>query len=483
MQLIRGGNGMSRRYKMWIGGKWIDSDEELTVQNPYDGETVALAPYAGEADLENAISAACEAFPKIRAMASYQRAEILMRLRDGVRRRHEDFAQTISLEAGKPILDARVEVDRAINVLTLAEEEAKRIGGEVMPLDMNSLSISRLGIVRRFPVGPIIGITPYNFPLNLGMHKVAPALAMGCSVVWKPSPLAPGAALLFAELAENAGIPKGALNILVPTNDIAEQLVTDPRPRMLSFTGSAQVGWRLRSLAGNKKVMLELGGNAAVVIDSDADLDFAIQRCVSGGFVYAGQTCISVQRIFVAETIYDRFLSGFIPLVRNLRMGNPLDEATQVGPIISDREAERLERWINEAVENGAEILTGGDRKGRMVEPSVLTNVPPSMKVSCEEVFGPVVTVSPYKTWDEALAKVNDSHYGLQAGVFTNDIRKAFLAFEGLETGGVILNDAPTYRMDGMPYGGVKSSGLGREGVRYAMEEMSDLRIFAMNLA
>ncbi len=483
MQLIRGGNGMSRRYKMWIGGKWIDSDEELTVQNPYDGETVALAPYAGEADLENAISAACEAFPKIRAMASYQRAEILMRLRDGVRRRHEDFAQTISLEAGKPILDARVEVDRAINVLTLAEEEAKRIGGEVMPLDMNSLSISRLGIVRRFPVGPIIGITPYNFPLNLGMHKVAPALAMGCSVVWKPSPLAPGAALLFAELAENAGIPKGALNILVPTNDIAEQLVTDPRPRMLSFTGSAQVGWRLRSLAGNKKVMLELGGNAAVVIDSDADLDFAIQRCVSGGFVYAGQTCISVQRIFVAETIYDRFLSGFIPLVRNLRMGNPLDEATQVGPIISDREAERLERWINEAVDNGAEILTGGDRKGRMVEPSVLTNVPPSMKVSCEEVFGPVVTVSPYKTWDEALAKVNDSHYGLQAGVFTNDIRKAFLAFEGLETGGVILNDAPTYRMDGMPYGGVKSSGLGREGVRYAMEEMSDLRIFAMNLA
>ncbi len=483
MQRILGGNGMSRRYRMWIGGEWIDGDEELTVQNPYDGETVAIAPYASEADLENAISTACEAFPKMRSIPSYQRAEILMRLRDSVRQRHEDFAQTISLETGKPIRDARVEVDRAINVLTLAEEEAKRIGGVVTPLDLNSLSVSRLGIIRRFPVGPIVGITPYNFPLNLGMHKVAPALAVGCSVIWKPSPLAPGAALLFAELAEDTGIPKGALNVVAPRNEIAERLVTDPRPRMLSFTGSAQVGWHLRSLAGNKKVTLELGGNAAVVIDSDADLDFAIQRCVAGGFVYAGQTCISVQRIFVAEKVYDRFLSVFVPLVQDLRMGNPLDEATQVGPMISDREAERVERWINEAVENGAETLTGGVRTGRLVEPTVLANVPPFMKVSCEEVFGPVVIVSPYKTWDEALAKVNDSSYGLQAGVFTNDIRKAFQAFEGLEMGGVILNDAPTYRMDGMPYGGVKSSGLGREGVRYAMEEMSDLRIFAMNLA
>lgn len=473
---------MSGRYQMWIDGEWIDGENTLPIQNPYNGETVAIATYAGSMDVQKAISSAWTAFAKMRVLPSYRRSESLLRLRDGVRQHRDDFALCITREAGKPIRDARVEVDRAINVLTLAAEEAKRIGGDVTPLDLNTASVSRLGIVRRFPIGPIIAITPYNFPLNLGMHKIAPALAIGSSVIWKPSPLAPGAAYLFAKIAEDSDLPNGALNVLTAPNEIAEELVTDPRPRMLSFTGSAAVGWRLRKIAGNKRVTLELGGNAAVIIDSNADLDFAVQRCVMGGFGYAGQTCISVQRIYAEESVYDRFLTAFLQAIGELQMGDPMEESTQVGPMISDKEAERVEKWITEAVGKGAKILIGGGRMRRMVQPTVLVNVARSMRVSCEEVFGPVVTVSPFKTWDEALEKVNDSSYGLQAGVFTNDIRKAFQAFERLEVGGVILNDAPTYRMDSMPYGGVKNSGSGREGVRYAMEEMSEPRILAMNL-
>jgi len=468
--------------RMLIGGEWREGVERREIRSPFSGEVVSSLWIAGEREVEDAIASAVEGFEEMRRMPSWRRAEALLNLRDGMAERREEFARSIALEAGKPITDARTEVNRGVNVLTLAAEEAKRIGGEVMPLDLMPQSDGRFGMTMRFPLGPIVGISPYNFPLNLGLHKVGPALACGSAIVWKPSLLTPGAALLFGELVRESGLPPGAVNIVTPPDALAERLVTDPRVRMVSFTGSAHVGWSLRSKAGNKKVALELGGNAAVLVGGDADLDYAVQRCVTGAFSYAGQVCISVQRILIEEPMYDAFLERLLPTVAALRVGDPLLPETQVGPMVSQKEADRVESWIQEAVAGGAKLLAGGERNGLMFVPVVLTHVAPEMKLSCMEAFGPVVTVEPFTKWDAALDSVNRSVFGLQAGIFTRDFPRIFQTFKNLDVGALIVNDVPTYRMDSMPYGGVKESGLGREGIRYAIEEMTEIRLMAVNL-
>lgn len=469
------------QYKSLIGGRWVGGEIMRDVRSPYTGEIVSRYALAGEDEVEEALDSTTTAFGEMRAVPAFGRAALLLALADGVRARREDFARSIALEAAKPIMDARVEVDRAVNVLTLCGEEAKRIGGEVIGLDLMASSAGRFGITRRFPLGPIVGVTPFNFPLNLGLHKVGPALAAGSAIIWKPSLLTPGAAFLFAELFLEAApkheIPLGALNVIAPPDEMAHNLVTDQRPRMISFTGSARVGWSIRAQAGAKEVVLELGGNAAVLVGADCDLGHAVERCLASGFGYAGQTCISAQRILIEEPVYGEFVERLVAGAKALKVGDPLDETTRVGPMISEKEAGRVAAWLDEAKSAGAKLLSGGERNGLLIQPTVIEGAGPDMNVSCQEVFGPVVTVSPFKTWEEALAIANSTRYGLQAGVFTRDLGRVLQAFQTLDVGGVIVNDAPSYRMDSMPYGGVKESGSGREGVRYAIEEMTEVRL------
>jgi len=385
-------------------------------------------------------------------------------------------------EAGKPIKAARTEVERSIFTFTVAAEESARIYGEYLPLDWQEATVGRWGIVRRFPLGPIGGITPFNFPLNLVAHKVAPAIAAGCTIVIKPAPQTPFTALLLADVVQQAGWPDGALNVLPLANEDAGVLVTDERLKMISFTGSAAVGWDIKRRAGKKKVVLELGGNAGVIVHSDADVNFAAERCVAGGFVYAGQTCISVQRILVERSVCGKFTDALLAGVKKLKSGDPLQDSTDVGPLIRESDAIRATEWIQEAVGGGARVLIGGQRRGSMLEPTVLTGTRPDMKVNCQEIFAPVVTVEPYDDFYDAIRQVNRSSYGLQAGLFVRDAKLLFNAYEELEVGGVIAGDVPTFRIDHMPYGGIKDSGLGREGLRYAIEEMTEPRLLVMNL-
>lgn len=417
----------------------------------------------------------------MRGSSAFARSNLLHRMADGISRRHTEVAELIAREAGKPIRAARLEVERSVLTFRTAAEEAKRINGEVIPLDWMPASEGRFGIVRRFPIGPISGITPFNFPLNLVAHKVAPALAAGNSITLKPAPQAPLTSLKLGEIFLEAEGPAGAFNIVPCNVEDADPLVTDDRIKMLSFTGSPTVGWMLKNRAGKKKVALELGGNAGVIVHSDADLDFAATRIVQGGFGYAGQTCISVQRILVQSAVFDSFLEHLIPKVQALRVGDPLDEKTDFGPVIGDRDADRIEEWIREAVAGGARPLTGGTRQGRLFTPTVLTDTRSGMAVNCKEVFGPVVTVEPYDEFDLALERLNDSAFGLQAGIFTDTLGLAMKAYDRLDVGGVIIGDIPTFRVDHMPYGGVKDSGMGREGLRYAIEEMTEPRLLVLN--
>ncbi len=465
-----------------IGGQWRQGDQVAPVQNPFTGKVLAEVAQATQADAEAAVQSTVDAAKAMGALPSHARYHLLQRMAGGIYDRRDEFAKLITAEAGKPITDAKREVSRAVQTFTVAAEEAKRIPGEVIPLDWMPGTDSHLGILRRYPIGPVLGITPFNFPLNLVAHKVAPALAAGNSILIKPAPQTPLTALLLGEVALNAGLPPGGLNVLPCDNQVAEQLVLDARFKLLSFTGSAPVGWMLKAKCGKKKVVLELGGNAGVIIEPDADLDFAAQRCAAGGFGYAGQTCISVQQIFVHQSIADLFTTKLLLQVARLKAGDPDDEATVVGPLIDQRAAHRVEEWIGEAVSQGARILLGGKRMGSVVEATVLSNVTPAMKVSCQEVFGPVVTVTPYRQLDEAIQALNRSDYGLQAGVFTQDVNKVFHAFRELEVGAVLANEIPTFRADHMPYGGVKDSGIGREGVRAAIEDMTEPRLLVMNL-
>ncbi len=465
-----------------IGGQWRTSGTTSPVINPFTGETLADICQAGKEDAEQAVQAAVSAFPALRRLPSHARSSFLHRTAGLLTARLEDFARTIAAEAGKPITDARREVTRAAQTFAIAAEEAKRIPGEVVPLDLTPGLDSYLGLSRRFPVGPVLGITPFNFPLNLVTHKVAPCLAAGNPMVLKPAPQTPLTALLLGEIMLEAGVPAGALSVVPCDNAIAEQLVCDERFKVLSFTGSVSVGWMLKAKAGKKRVLLELGGNAGVIIEPDADLELAARRCAAGGFGYSGQTCISVQRIYVHESLYDRFLDRLLTHVRALPSGDPSREQTVIGPLIDQAAAHRVEDWIGEAVAHGARVLTGGKRTGSIVEPTVLTDVKPDLKVSCQEVFGPVVSVTPYRRFEEAVEALNDSDFGLQAGVFSRDIDRIFRAYRDLDVGTVLANEIPTFRADQMPYGGVKDSGLGREGVRYAIEEMTELKLLVLNL-
>ena len=473
---------MAREYHYFIGGDRRSSGERVDIVNPYGGDVAGTTFIADDNTVEEAVRASVDAFRETKALPAYRRAGILEGVVSGLGERAEEIASMITAESGKPINDARGEVKRAQNTFKLAAEEAKRLGGEVIPLDIAAGSEKRTAIVRRFPVGPLFAVSPFNFPLNLVAHKVAPAMAVGNSILLKPSPRTPLTAIILGEIIAEAGWPPGALNIFLCSNDMTGRVVEDDRVGMVSFTGSAAVGWSLKARAGRKKVALELGGNAAIVVHNDADMDYAVERALTGAFSFSGQVCISVQRIYVERECYDLFLEPFLKGAAALQSGDPMSDATRIGPLIDEAAAKKVEEWVKEAVDGGAEIALGGQRNGSFFAPTVLTGVRPDMRVSCSEVFGPLVVVEAYDDFDDALDAVNDSPYGLQAGIFTADIKRAFHAFDVLDVGGVVINDVPTYRVDNMPYGGVKESGFGREGVRYAMEEMTEQKLLVLNL-
>lgn len=461
-----------------LGSRTLDD-----VRIPYTGLVGARVAQATSADLEQAIVASQDAFAVMRVMPRHQRRDILVRISERLTQERETLGRELAISCGKPITQALGEVDRAALTFSFAADEARRFNGETVPLDVDSRTVGYTGLVHRFPVGPISAISPFNFPLNLLAHKVAPAIAVGSTLVVKPPPQCPQLAFRLGAILAECGLPAGAYNVLHLPVPLAEQLATDPRFALLTFTGSPTVGWHLKNVAGKKKVCLELGGNAAAVVHEDAgDLDWVASRLAFGSFAYAGQVCIKVQRVLVHEPIYQAFVDRFVRASAALSVGDPLDKATVVGPMIDSGAADRVELWTREAVDAAATTLLAAKRSGSVLSPAILGNVPASAKVSCREVFGPVTIVSSYRSWDEALAQVNASDFGLQAGVFTHDVNRIFQAFQQLEVGGVIANDFPTLRVDHYPYGGVKDSGFGREGVRYAMDDMSEPRFLGLNL-
>jgi acyl-CoA reductase-like NAD-dependent aldehyde dehydrogenase len=464
-----------------LGGEAVHTEETYEIRSPYDASPVAVVHRAGPDEIEWAIANAAEAFETTRTLPSWRRAEILHAVSESIAANREELARTIALEAGKPIKTARLEADRAAFTFAIAAEESKRIYGEIVPLDWLPGNEGRVAHVRRIPLGPIAGITPFNFPVNLVAHKVAPALAAGNPIVVRPASQTPIGSLKLARLILDAGWPENAIAVVPSSTDAARPLVEDDRIKKLSFTGSPAVGWTLKGRAGRKRVTLELGGNAPVIVNADADTAYAAERIAWGGFAYAGQTCISVQRVYVHRSLYDAFADDLVRRVEALKVGDPLDEATDVGPLIDASAIERVEEWIEEARGGGATVLTGGGHEGSLWQPTVLADVREAMRVSCEEVFAPVVTLTPFDDVGDAIDAAGRSEFGLQAGIFTNDTRVIEAAFDRIETGGLIVNDVPTFRIDHMPYGGVKSSGLGREGLRYAIEEMTELKLLVLN--
>jgi acyl-CoA reductase-like NAD-dependent aldehyde dehydrogenase len=464
----------------YVAGDWRTGEGILEVKSPYDATVVASVGVPTDGDVEEAVAAAVETFQESRHLPTHARSEALMHVSRRISERVDELAEAVAREGGKPLKWSKVEVTRAVSTFRWAAEESRRMNGEFLSLDTEASLGSRAGIVRRFPIGPVLGISPFNFPVNLVAHKVAPALAVGAPIVVKPAGVTPLGALALAELFDETDLPKGMLSVLPITSDRAEKLVRDPRFKKLSFTGSG-VGWRLKGLDPKKHVTLELGGNAGAIVHSDADLDHAAARIAFGGYYQAGQSCISVQRVLVQSEVYEDFVARFVKQVESLKVGDPLDPTVDVGPVIDAGALERIDEWVKEAVDQGAEILTGGRREDPLYYPTVLANTTPQMKVRCEEVFGPVTTVQPYQTFEEALAEVNDSPYGLQAGVFTSSIERAMLAHRELQVGGIIVNDVSAFRADQMPYGGSKDSGYGREGLRYAMQEMTEPRIMVLS--
>jgi len=466
---------------MYLAGEWAESKETLEITNPYNGELIGTTYQASTTQVETAIVAAEAVFPLLRSMPTYERVNFLLAFASKLKARRDEVAKMIALEAGKPIRDAEVETDRGVFTIETAAEEAKRIEGEVMPLDLLASSTGRFGITRRFPIGPVSGISPFNFPLNLALHKLAPAMASGNPLVLKPPSRDPLTMLLIAQMLEEIGLPKGWVSVLPMSREVGDILVEDDRFKLLSFTGSPDVGWDMKKRAGMKRVVLELGGNAGTIIDEDSDIDFAIGRVRTGAFAYAGQVCISVQRVFIHEAVYDRFRDGLVTATQQIKMGDPIDRTTDLGPMIDAKNVGRVQTWIDEAVAAGATVSTGGRAEGRFYYPTVIENAPKTSFVCSREAFAPLVTIFKVKSFKEAVDAVNDSDYGLQAGVFTNNLEKALYAFENIEAGGVIINDIPTYRIDHMPYGGVKASGLSREGLRYAIEDMTEMRLMVVN--
>ena len=471
----------AKPHPLFLAGRWVDSPEPLVVDNPANPDAPAGSTYhATEAQYDEAVDAAVQAFEVTRHLPAYERGAILRNISNGIKGRREELGRLMATESGKPIRDALVEVDRATLTFRLGAEEAERMVGEVIPLDLMPASKDRVGITRRFPIGPVAGISPFNFPLNLAAHKVSPAIAAGCSIVLKPPSKDPLTMLTVAEIIEEAGPPAGSVSILPMTRELGDRMVADDRFKLLTFTGSPSVGWRMKERAGKKKVVLELGGNAGVIVDKSADLDWAVRRVLVGAFTYAGQVCISVQRMFVHEEIWDAFMGKLVEGARALKVGDPLDASTDLGPMVDAAAAERTQRWVDEAVSLGGKVLLGGKADGSYFPPTILIDTPATAQVCSNEAFAPLVVAFPFSDFDEAVRGVNDSFYGLQTGVFTNDLAHAWQAFNELEVGGVMMNDVPTYRIDHMPYGGVKDSGLGREGLRWAIEDMTEIRIMVL---
>ncbi len=470
-----------KQHNLFISNQWIETKNKLKVINPYSHELLAEVSLAGEQELNAAIDAAEIAFEKTKQLTSHERAEACKSIAQQLQIRREEFAKTIAMESGKPLIYSRIEVDRAISTFTIAAEEATRIYGEVMPLDITSFSGNRIGITKRFPIGVISCISPFNFPLNLVAHKLAPAIASGNTVVLKPASGTPLTALLLAEVISNTHLPKGTVNVVPCDRHSAELLTTDGRIKMVSFTGSPVVGWDIKAKAGKKKVVLELGGNAAVIIDKDANITKAAQKCCTGAFAYSGQICVSTQRIYCHENVYDAFLEELKKCTEKLLAGNPLDEKTTFGPMIDEKNALRIEQWVNEAVGKGAKIIQEGKRDKAFYPATILSNVSKETAICTEEAFGPIVIVEKVDSFNAALLQVNDSLFGLQAGIFSNDINNLMKAFNTLVVGGVIANDVPSVRVDNMPYGGVKESGFGREGVKYAIQDMTEIKLLVLD--
>ncbi|MCA9505599.1 MAG: aldehyde dehydrogenase family protein [Spirochaetaceae bacterium] len=467
-------------YPYYLANRAEAPNQDLEVLDKYTGEVATRVALADDAAIDRAIAKAVEATEPMARMAAYERQAVLDHCVARFRERAEELALALCIEAGKPIKDARGEVTRLIDTFRIASEESVRIGGEVMPLDISPRARGYTGMWKRVPIGPCSFISPFNFPLNLAAHKVAPALAVGCPFVLKPASLTPIGALVIGEVLAETDLPEGAFSILPCSRNGAERFTEDERLKLLSFTGSPGVGWDLKARAGKKPVVLELGGNAAVIVDADADLDDAVDRIVFGAFYQSGQSCIGVQRILVHARIYEAFKEKLVRKTRGLRKGDPKDEATFIGPMISEKEARRLHGWIESAIEAGATLLCGGGREGAMLEATLLENVERGEDVVCQEAFGPVAVLSRFDDFDAALEEVNDSVFGLQAGVFTRDLYKAQRAWDRLEVGGVVIGDVPSWRVDHMPYGGVKESGLGREGIRFAIEDMTELRLLVI---
>ncbi len=468
-------------YKLYIAGKFIKTDQKLVVTNPFDNSVVGETYLAGKKELENAINKALEVKSIMRDLPSYQKYKILNDIVGRISEKKEELALTLSKEAGKPLKYALGEIDRAIQVFTVAAEESKRLPKEYFSIDWTPAGEGKEGLVKYFPVGLIAGIAPFNFPLNLAVHKIAPAIASGNPIILKPARSTPLSVLELAKIIDNTDLPKGAFSVLPMDREAGNQLVTDDRIQMLSFTGSPAVGWKMKANAGKKKIALELGGNAGVIVSNQADIDLAVKKCLVGGFAYSGQVCIHVQRIYVQESIFEKFVDKFIEGTKKLKFGAPDNPATDISVMIDEENALRVEEWVNEAVKDGAKILFGGKRNETYFEPTIITNTKNEMKVCSLEVFGPVVTIEKYTDFSDAVKNVNDSEYGLQAGVFTNGIDEMNQAYNELEVGGVIINDVPTFRVDHMPYGGIKNSGFGREGIKYSIFEMLEPKLLVKN--
>ncbi len=471
---------LAKSYPYYVANQAVAANTDLAVTDKFSGEVATRVALADARVIDAAIAAAVAAAEPMRRMAAYERQAVLDHCVRRFRERFEELAFSLCVEAGKPIKDARGEVTRLIDTFRIAAEESTRIRGEVMPLDISPRARGYSGMWKRVPIGPCSFISPFNFPLNLAAHKIAPALAVGCPFVLKPASLTPIGALLMGEVLAETDLPKGAFSILPCRRDGADLFTVDERLKLLSFTGSPEVGWDLKARAGKKKVILELGGNAAVLVDEDADIDDAVARIVFGAFYQSGQSCIGVQRVLVHEAIYDTLRDKLVAATRALVMGDPKDERTFIGPMISEAEASRLDGWVQSAVQRGAHLLCGGGRRGSMLEATLLEDVPANEAVACKEAFGPVAVLSRFRDFDAALATINDSTFGLQAGIFTRDLYKMQRAWDDLDVGGVLIGDVPSWRVDHMPYGGVKDSGLGREGVRFAMEDMTEIRLLAI---
>lgn len=465
-------------YGDFVGGEWIGAEAYDVVRLPYDGTPVGNVPHAGLELLEKAIAAAQSGFREMRERSNYERADLLLTVADLIRRDAAEYAAIVCSETGKPIKEARVEVERSLQTLVAAAHEARQLHGEVVPMDFFAIGKGRMAMTMREPIGVIGCITPFNVPLNLALHKVAPALAAGNAVVHKPATKTPLSAVRLGRTMAEAGVPKGAYNVITGSGaEIGMALAVHRNVAMLTFTGSLEVGRTIRSRAALKKVTLELGNNSAVIVEPDSDRRTAISRTVQGAFAHSGQVCISVQRAFVHQTIFSEFVEGVKAATEALRIGHPYEETTDISSLIDEGEAIRIENWIQEAIQGGAQVVTGGKRKYATVTPTVLLNVPAGCHISCDEAFGPVLAVYPYEDLDQAIEGANDTPYGLQAGVFTSNIARAFHAARRLEVGGVLINDIPMFRADHMPYGGVKGSGTGREGPRYAIEEMTEMKL------